>query len=153
MLTLCGALRPGPPSPRRRLPAVVACSGPEDDGRRLAVCRSRRRPAAAALGADALAGAATYVAVCGPQFETPAEAAWLSGYGDVVGMSAAPEVRAAAAAGVDCCLVALVANRAGAAGSHGDVLLAGRRLAGLLAAGLARLLTARWPEPAAPGRE
>jgi len=40
-----------------------------------------------------LAGA--YVSVCGPQFETPAEVAWLAGYGDVVGMSAAPEARAA----------------------------------------------------------
>ena len=154
----CGALRPRAAVGRAAVcSAVVDLQRPPEDERpeRLAVCPDAAAGrVAAALGADALAEAATYVAVCGPQFETPAEAAWLSGYGDVVGMSAAPEVRAAAAAGVDCCLVALVANRAAAAGSHGDVLLAGRRLAGLLAAGLSRILTARWPElAAAPGRE
>ena len=64
----------------------------------------------------------------------------------VVGMSAAPEARAAAATGVECCLLALVANVAAAVGSHEDVLAAGGRLAGLLAAGLARAVLARWPD-------
>ena len=36
---------------------------------------------AAALGAGAAPAAGTYVSVCGPQFETPAEVAWLAGYG------------------------------------------------------------------------
>ncbi len=101
---------------------------------------------AAALGAVATGGAGTYVSVCGPQFETPAEAAWLSRLGDVVGMSAAPEARAAAASGVECGLVALVANVAAAVDSHEDVLAAGGRLAGLLAAGLSAAVLARWPD-------
>jgi purine nucleoside phosphorylase len=84
--------------------------------------------------------------VCGPQFETPAEVEWLARYGDVVGMSAAPEARAAAASGVECCLLALVANVAAAVDSHEDVLAAGGRLAGLLAAGLTPAVTARWPD-------
>ena len=101
---------------------------------------------AAALGEGAAPRAGTYVSVCGPQFETPAEVAWLARYGDVVGMSAAPEARAAAATGVECCLLALVANVAAAVGSHEDVLAAGGRLAGLLAAGLTRAVLARWPD-------
>ena len=72
---------------------------------------------------------------------------WLARFGDVVGMSAAPrEARAAAATGVKCCLLALVANVAAAVDSHEDVLAAGGRLAGLLAAGLAHAVTARWPD-------
>ncbi len=86
-----------------------------------------------------------YVAVAGPQFETPAEVAWLARHGDVVGMSGAPEVRAARAAGAACCLLALVVNRAAAVGSHEDVLAFGGRLAGTLAAGLGAVVTARWP--------
>ena len=87
----------------------------------------------------------TYVAVAGPQFETPAEAAWLSEHGDVVGMSAAPEVRAARAAGAECCLLALVVNRAAEVSSHADVLAYGGSLAARLAAGLGAALAARWP--------
>jgi purine-nucleoside phosphorylase len=101
---------------------------------------------AAALGEGAASSAGTYVAVCGPQFETPAEVAWLARYGEVVGMSAAPEARATAATGVECCLLALVANVAAAVGSHEDVLAAGDRLASLLAAGLTRAILARWPD-------
>jgi purine-nucleoside phosphorylase len=86
-----------------------------------------------------------YVAVAGPHFETPAEVVWLARHGDVVGMSAAPEVRAARAAGAACCLLALVVNRAAAVGSHEDVLAVGGRLAGTLAAGLGAVVTARWP--------
>jgi purine-nucleoside phosphorylase len=144
----CGALRPG-----ASVGGVVSCSAVVDLQRpptgdspeRLTVCRDEDAVrVAAALGARAAAG--TYVSVCGPQFETPAEAAWLAGYGDVVGMSGAPEARAAAACGVDGVLLALVANVAAAVGSHEDVLAAGGRLARLLAAGLARAVTARWPD-------
>jgi purine-nucleoside phosphorylase len=107
--------------------------------------RAARRSVGEPVGRlETYAGA--YVAVAGPQFETPAEAKWLSRYGDVVGMSAAPEVRAASAAGVSCCLLALVANRAAAVGSHEDVLAAGARLAGTLAAALPAAVFARWPE-------
>jgi purine nucleoside phosphorylase len=60
-------------------------------------------------------------------------------------MSAAPEVRAAHAAGAACCLLALVVNRAAAVGSHEDVLAFGGRLAGALAAGLCGVVAARWP--------
>jgi purine-nucleoside phosphorylase len=145
-----GALRP-PAAPDQ----AVVCSGVVDLQRppagevpeRLVVCRDEDAArVAGALGAAAVPGAGTYVAVCGPQFETPAEVTWLGRYGDVVGMSAAPEARAAAATGVECCLLALVANVAAAVSSHEDVLSAGGRLAGLLAAGLVPAVLARWPD-------
>ena len=82
----------------------------------------------------------------GPQYETPAEAAWLARYGDVVGMSTAPEVRAAGRLGVELCLLSVVVNRASAVGSHEDVVAAASRLRDLLAARLAAALVARWPE-------
>ena len=63
----------------------------------------------------------------GPQYETPAEAAWLAGHGDVVGMSTAPEVRAARRAGAELCLLSLVVNRAAAVGSHDEVLATAAR--------------------------
>jgi purine-nucleoside phosphorylase len=147
----CGSLRPGAVPGR-----AVACSqvvdlqrAPAGDGpERIALCGDAEAAGiAAALGAGAAARrTGTYVAVCGPQFETPAEAAWLSRFGDVVGMSAAPEARAAVASGVECGLLALVANVAAAVDSHEDVLAAGGRLAELLAAGLAAVVVARWPE-------
>ena len=146
----CGALRP-----EVAVGGVVVCSAVVDLQRppagdtpeRLALCSGRDAArVAGALGAGAAPAAGTYVSVCGPQFETPAEVAWLARYGDVVGMSAAPEARAAAATGVECCLLALVANVAAAVGSHEDVLAAGGRLAGLLAAGLAGAVLARWPD-------
>ena len=111
----------------------------------LGVCTAGEAAAVAAALAPSPARAGVYVAVAGPQFETPAEAAWLARHGDVVGMSAAPEVRAARAAGAACCLLALVVNRAAAVGSHEDVLAFGGRLAGTLAAGLGAVVTARWP--------
>lgn len=114
---------------------------------RLPVCSEDacRRVARAWAGPER-ARVGAYVAVCGPQFETPAEVAWLRGYGDVVGMSAAPEVRAARDRGVECCLLALVANRAAAAESHGEVLAVGGRLGELLGDRLGAVLTARWPD-------
>ena len=146
----CGALRT-----EAAVGRAVACSVVVDlqrppageEPERLRLCADDvAAGVAAALGADATSGAGAYVAVCGPQFETPAEVAWLAGYGDVVGMSAAPEARAAAASGVECVLLALVANVAAAVGSHDDVLAAGGRLAELLAGGLTRVLMARWPD-------
>ena len=146
----CGALRP-----RAAVGRAVVCSGVVDLQRppqgetaeRLDLCTDDDAArVATALGHGAVSAPCTYVSVCGPQFETPAEVAWLAGYGDVVGMSAAPEARAAAATGVECCLLALVANVAAAVGSHEDVLAAGGRLAGLLAAGLTAAVTARWPD-------
>jgi purine-nucleoside phosphorylase len=146
----CGALRPGAAVGR-----VVACSAvvdlqlpPGGDApERLRVCSAQEaRRVAAAVGEAAVPEAGVYVSVCGPQFETPAEVAWLARYGDVVGMSAAPEARAAVATGVECCLLALVANVAAAVGSHEDVLAAGGRLARLLAAGLTPAVLARWPD-------
>ena len=146
----CGALRPG-----AAVGAAVVCSEVVDLQRppagdvpeRLAVCAAEDAArVAAALGARAAPATGTYVSVCGPQFETPAEVAWLGRYGDVVGMSAAPEARAAVATGVECCLLALVANVAAAVGSHEDVLAAGGRLARLLATGLTRAVLARWPD-------
>ncbi len=114
----------------------------------LTVCT---RPQATQV-ADAVAGVAlptrvgAYVAVAGPQFETPAEARWLSRHGDVVGMSAAPEVRAAHAAGVACLLLSLVVNQSADAGSHEDVLATAGRLSARFATALLPAAQARWPD-------
>jgi purine-nucleoside phosphorylase len=146
----CGALRP-----EAGIGRAVVCSSVTDLQRppvgdtpeTLPLCCDEVAVrVAAALGEGAAQHAGAYVSVCGPQFETPAEVAWLARYGDVVGMSAAPEARAAAETGVECCLLALVANVAAAVGSHEDVLAAGARLAGLLAAGFTRAAFARWPD-------
>jgi purine nucleoside phosphorylase len=112
----------------------------------MAVCTAEEAAAVADSLAPSPAEVGDYVAVAGPQFETRAEVAWLAGHGDVVGMSAAPEVRAARLAGAGCCLLALVVNRAAAVSSHEDVLVFAGRLATGLAAGLAGVLQARWPE-------
>ena len=133
--------------------AVVACTAvvdlqsvpPGEDPPVLTVCEpGDAMVAAAALAPHGRTG--VYVAVAGPQFETPAEVEWLRRHGEVVGMSAAPEVRAAHAAGAASCLLALVANRAAAVGSHDDVLTGGASLAALLAGRLAATIVARWPE-------
>lgn len=133
--------------------AVVACRTVVDlqaapageDPPVLPVCaRDEAERAAAALAPQGRTG--DYVAVAGPQFETPAEVEWLRRYGDVVGMSAAPEVRAAHAAGAASCLLALVANRAAVVGSHDDVLSGSASLAVMLAGRLAATIVARWPE-------
>ena len=91
-------------------------------------------------------GVGAYVAVLGPQFETPAEVRWLARHGAVVGMSAAPEVRAARATEVECLLLALVVNQAAAVGSHGDVLTTAGRFSSSLASALITAVKARWPE-------
>ena len=162
----CGSLRPAV-----RPGDVVACrevvdlqAPPPERPERLRVCPETECLAVAtavravvgagptrATGRGAAARAAhtgAYVAVAGPQFETPAEVEWLAGYGDAVGMSAAPEVRAARAAGAECCLLGLVANRAAAIGSHEDVLAVGAVLAEALAAALPAVIAARWPDRA-----
>jgi purine nucleoside phosphorylase len=142
----CGALRPAvAPGEVVVCHSVVDLQAPPvgDKPAGLGVCSAAEAAAVAAALGSAHTG--VYVAVAGPQFETPAEVAWLARHGDVVGMSGAPEVRAARAAGAACCLLALVVNRAAAVGSHEDVLVFGGRLAGTLAAGLGAVVTARWP--------
>jgi purine-nucleoside phosphorylase len=97
------------------------------------------------LAPAAPAAVGAYVALLGPQFETEAEVAWLRGFGAVVGMSAAVEVRAAADAGLETLVLGLVANRAADIGSHDDVLAAGARMTSVLARSLLPALAARWP--------
>ena len=87
-----------------------------------------------------------YVAVPGPQYETPAEAAWLSRFGDTVGMSTAPEVRAAREHGLQQAVLALVVNTAGAAVGHEEVLAAAAGMAERLRRALPALLRACWPD-------
>jgi purine-nucleoside phosphorylase len=94
---------------------------------------------AAALAPRLATRPGRYVAVPGPHYETPAEAAWLRGYGEVVGMSTAAEVRAASGLGVPVCVLSLVANASGAALDHAEVLAAGARLAVGLEHGLGAL--------------
>jgi purine-nucleoside phosphorylase len=145
----CGSLRP-----EVAPGAIVACAEVVDlqvppaeaEPSRISVCSPGEAAAVAASLTSADSGSGVYVAVAGPQFETPAEVAWLAGHGDVVGMSAAPEVRAARHAEASCCLLALVANRAAAIGSHEDVLAGAGRLAADLRGDLVRALQARWPE-------
>jgi purine-nucleoside phosphorylase len=123
---------------------------PADAPPRLLVCdRKAAARVAAALGAVFGARTGVYVAVPGPHYETPAEAAWLSGLGDVVGMSTAPEVRAAGRAGAGLCLLSLVVNRAAAVGSHAEVLATAARFRSGIGAALEDVVLARWPELAA----
>ena len=103
------------------------------------------------LAAHLPAAAGRYVAVAGPQYETLAEAGWLATHGEVVGMSAAPEVRAAREAGVHVALLALVVNRSADATGHDEVLAAGARLTAGLKAVLSPLLSALpFPDAEAP---
>jgi purine-nucleoside phosphorylase len=134
---------PRGPAPER----IPVCSEAEA-ARAAAVVASAAESPAVTGGVGSASGPATgvYVALTGPQFETPAEAAWLSRYGDVVGMSAAPEARAAVAADVDRLLLALVVNRAAEVASHDDVLAVAGRLGEQLADRLVPAVLARWPE-------
>lgn len=112
----------------------------------LPVCEAGRAGAAcAALAAHLPARVGRYVAVPGPQYETPSEVAWLAAFGDAVGMSTAPEVRAAGALGLETIVLAMVVNRAAAVVSHEQVLAAHGRFAPALAAGLPAVLAAAWP--------
>lgn len=156
----CGALRPAvKPGDLVVCGSVVDLQAPPvAEPERLEVCdaaaaaavaaavRPVLKAAKAASGTSSSTHTGVYVAVAGPQFETPAEVEWLAGHGDVVGMSAAPEVRAARRGGASSCLLGLVANHAAAVGSHEDVLAVGALLAGVLAAALPAAVLARWPE-------
>ena len=90
-----------------------------------------------ALAPHVRARAGRYVAVPGPHYETPAEAAWLRSFGEVVGMSGAVEVRAARRHGLPVRVLSLVSNRSGAASDHAAVLSVGERLESRLRRGLA----------------
>jgi purine nucleoside phosphorylase len=81
-----------------------------------------------------------YAAVWGPQYETPAEAAWLAGLADVVGMSGASEARAARRLRLAAVMVAAVVNRSSGAMDHDEVLSAGARLQSGLQGALAALM-------------
>lgn len=64
--------------------------------------------------------AVTYVALPGPQYETAVEVEVLQGLGaQVVGMSTAAEVRAAAEEGIEVAVVSVVTNAAGEAETGG----------------------------------
>lgn len=127
---------------------------PVDAPPRLPVCDpASAARVAAALAPGMRARTGVYVAVSGPQYETPAEAAWLAGHGDVVGMSTAPEVRAARRAGAELCLLSLVVNRAAAVGSHDEVLATAARFRAGVGAALEAVLAARWPELAGGARD
>ncbi len=128
--------------------AVVDLQAPPDDvPPRLPVCDAAAAArVAAALSPVVPARPGVYVAVPGPQYETPAEAAWLARHGDVVGMSTAPEVRAASRAGAELCLLSLCVNRAAAVGSHDEVLATAARFRARIGGALAGVLAARWPD-------
>jgi purine nucleoside phosphorylase len=97
--------------------------------------------AVAALRPHLPAARGRYVAVWGPQYETPSEAGWLAGLADAVGMSGVPEVRVARRLGLPVVMVGAVVNRSSGAMDHEEVLSAGARLQVGLQAGLAALLT------------
>jgi purine-nucleoside phosphorylase len=121
-------------------------TAPSAEPPRLAATSAARATACAqALAPWLRALTGRYVAVPGPHYETPAEARWLARYGDVVGMSTAPEVRAAAKNAQSLVVVALVVNAAGAAFSHGDVIDARARIFSGWSKGLLPLVDAAWP--------
>jgi purine-nucleoside phosphorylase len=122
-------------------PAVLTVSD-EAEAQRLAGALTPRLPARPGR----------YVAVPGPHYETAAEAAWLRAYGDVVGMSTVAEVRVASRRGLPVCVLSLVANAAGAALDHAEVLAGGARLAAGLAGGLGPLAAAFMARAAPPAR-
>lgn len=139
----CGALRPsiGLGAALVALEVVDLQEAPEVEPERMAATDpARAAHVCAVLAAHVPARAGVYVAVPGPQYETPAEVRWLADYGDVVGMSTAPEVRAARDCGAEVDLVSLVVNRAAAVGEHGDVLAAAAAFEPALRAVLGPLL-------------
>ena len=146
----CRAARAPSSSATSRRPAAAARGDRAGAPSRL---HSPRRPPASSTrlngaSCDALppSAAGAYVAVPGPQFETPAE----------VAVARAPRRRRGHVGGAGgprrarrrrrVPALALVVNRAAAVGSHDDVLAAAGRLSGGLAAALITAVTARWPE-------
>ena len=113
---------------------------PLDETRVLAASAPELTPVAlAALQSCLPAFRGRYVAVTGPQYETPAEAAWLATLAEVVGMSGAAELRAAARLDLPVVMLAVVVNQAGRVAAHGDVLAGGRPLLSGLGRALGRL--------------
>jgi purine-nucleoside phosphorylase len=83
-----------------------------------------------------------YAGVLGPSYETPAEIRMLQRLGaDAVGMSTVPEVVVARACGMSCLGFSVISNMAAGLSSeklsHDDVLAAGARAVGQLAAVIA----------------
>jgi purine-nucleoside phosphorylase len=125
---------------------VDLTAAPRDGVPRLAATRADRAArCVAALKPYLPVRGGRYVAVPGPHFETPAEVGWLSRLGDVIGMSAAPEVRAGLTNGQSLCVLALAVNRVGVSVGHDQVLTAAGGLSSTLAAALPAILTAAWP--------
>jgi len=120
--------------PRRREPPVYWAT----EARHVETC-------AAALRQFLPVGRGAYVALPGPQYETPAEARWLARYGQAVGMSTAPEVKVARQHGLEQAVLALVVNTSGASVSHAEVVAAGERIAQRLRLALPAVLRACWP--------
>ena len=131
------------------------CIGPNDDtlGPRFfdmsdaysAELRGRARAAAQSLGVPLHEG--VYLALKGPNFETPAEIRFFGRIGaDLVGMSTVPEVIAATHMGMRCLAISCVTNMAAGISaeklSHEEVLETGNRVG----ATLLRLLKAIIPE-------
>jgi purine-nucleoside phosphorylase len=144
----CGALAPDvAPGTAVVADEVVDLVGAPRDGvpRLAATGADRAVRCVAGLTRHLAARRGRYVAVPGPHFETPAEVEWLSRLGDVVGMSAASEVRAGSANGQSLCVLALAVNRAGAAVGHDHVLAAAGELNATLATALPAILAAAWP--------
>jgi purine-nucleoside phosphorylase len=87
----------------------------------------------AAKRAKARLHSGVYLAVCGPNYETPAEIGAFARLGaDAVGMSTVPEVIVARHCGLAVCAVSCITNLAATKGnallSHADVLAAGERV-------------------------
>lgn len=134
------------------------CVGPNDDslgprffdmsGAYSAELRARARAAAKKLGIDLPEG--VYLALKGPNFETPAEIRFFGKIGaDLVGMSTVPEVLAAAHMGMRCLAISCVTNLAAGISteklSHEEVLETGRNVRDTFV----RLVQALVPEIAA----
>ena len=112
-----------PDNPLRGSAEFLDLSAAYDPGLRLAL-------GAAAEARGLRVPEVVYVAMPGPSFETPAEVRMLRMLGgDVVGMSTVPEVIVARRLGMRVLALRVVANRAGAPASAGDVLEAAARRA------------------------
>jgi purine-nucleoside phosphorylase len=131
-------------NPLRGGAAFTPMTGAYDsDLRALALVRARELELEVAEG--------VYVGVCGPSFETPAEAeAYRRLGGDAVGMSTTPEAILARRLGLRVLGISAVTNYAAREdGGHGDVLAR----SGAMAAALGRWLAAIFSGLAAPAGE